>query len=336
VTILSVIASVAKQSRSFWIAASLAVLAMTMAALLSGSADAKGLRKIEVRAGSIVDLGVLTSKYSDPRRVVVWLPSGYRPNGPKHAVLYMHDGQNLFDRPAAGYGTEWEIDETLDWLIREKKVRPTIVVGIWSTRKRLREYVPSKAFEYVPPKYMDRVRGLYQGDPLSDGYLKFIVSELRPMIDRRFNVKTDPANTVIMGSSMGALISLYAIDEYPQIFGGAGMMSTHWPQFVPAEGAKSISDEEYEIMSSAFERYLSPALPDPKTHKLYFDDGNETLDPIYARYQKRIEAVVAQRGYRQGVNWSSRNFPGQKHNALSWSSRVEIPLQFLLPPSKHR
>ena len=286
----------------------------------------------KVGAGTLVDLGTLQSKYSDPRRVTVWLPSSYKPDGPRHAVLYMHDGQNLFD-PETGYGgTEWKIDEVLDRLIREKKVRPTIVVGIWNTPKRLREYVPSKAFAHLPPQYMDRVRGLYGGDPLSDGYLKFVVEELRPAIAKRFRVKTDRANTAIMGSSMGGLISLYAIDEYPNVFGGAGMMSTHWPLFLPTEGHKSISDEEFEAVSSAFELYLAPALPDPRKHKLYFDHGSETLDANYARYQARIDKVVGQRGYRQGINWISRNFQGQAHNELSWASRVEIPLEFLLPP----
>src|SRR5439155_20005038 len=146
----------------------------------------------------------------------------------------------------------------------------------------------------------DKVRSLYGGDPLSDGYLKFIVRELRPMIDKRFNVKTDRANTVIMGSSMGSLISLYAIDEYPILFGGAGMMSTHWPLFMTPAG-KSVGDEEYEVVSSAFEHYLAPALPNPKTHKLYFDHGSEMLDAIYALYQERVDAVVARRGYRKGV-----------------------------------
>ena len=288
----------------------------------------------KVGAGTLVDLGVVQSKYSDARHVTVWLPSSYRPAGPRHAVLYIHDGQNLFD-PDTGYGgMEWKIDETLDRLIRERKARPTIVVAIWNTPKRLREYVPSKAFGHLPPQYMDRVRGLYGGDPLSDGYLKLIVSELKPRIDKRFRVKTDRANTAIMGSSMGALISLYAIDEYPQVFGSAGMVSTHWPLFLPADGGKSITEQEYEVVSSAFERYLGPALPNPKTHKLYFDHGSETLDAIYARYQKRIDAIVAHRGYRQGVNWISRNFPGQAHNEISWASRVEIPLRFLLPPEK--
>jgi enterochelin esterase-like enzyme len=290
---------------------------------------------VHVSAGSIVDLGILRSKYADPRRVVVWLPSGYGATGQKYAVLYMHDGQNLFDTATAGYGMEWQIDETLDRLIREKAVRPTIVVGIWNTPKRLQEYVPSKAFNGLPPDYRQKVRALYGGDPLSDNYLKFIVRELKPMIDRRFNVKTDRANTVMMGSSMGALISLYAIDEYPDLFGAAGMMSTHWP-LVIAPDNKPISDAEYETVSSTFARYLSRALPDPATHTLYFDHGSETLDAVYARYQARVDAVVAKHCYRQWSNDLSLSFPGEKHNEISWASRVAVPLQFLLPPVTER
>ncbi len=300
-------------------------------ALLSFSVQASADTVPKVGAGTIVDLGILQSRYADPRRVVVWLPSSYSSRGPKPAVLYMHDGQNLFDKATAGYGMEWEVDEHLDRLIREKKVRPTIVVGIWNTSKRLLEYVPSKAFASLPTAYRDQVRALYGGDPLSDGYLKFIVDELKPMIDHRFRVKTDRENTVIMGSSMGALISLYAIDEYSKVFGAAGMMSTHWPLSFKPEG-KTLSDEEFEAVSSTFERYLAPALPDPKTHRLYFDHGSETLDAIYARYQARVDKVVAARGYRSGVNWMTRNFPGQKHNEISWASRLDVPLEFLLPP----
>ena len=307
------------------------LLLLAAAPALAG--DANG--PVRVSSGTIVDLGVLKSKYADPRRVVVWLPTGYKPNGRKYAVLYMHDGQNLFDKETAGYGMEWQIDETLDRLIQEKKVRPTIVVGIWNTPKRLQEYVPSKAFNGLPPSYREKIRALYGGDPLSDGYLKFIVRELRPMINAKFKVKTDRADTAIMGSSMGSLISLYAIDEYPQIFGAAGMMSTHWPLVITPDD-KPISEEQYQAVSSAFERYLSPALPDPATHKLYFDHGSETLDAMYARYQDRVDRVVRRRGYRQWSNVLSLSYPGEKHNEISWASRVMVPLQFLLPPLSSR
>jgi pimeloyl-ACP methyl ester carboxylesterase len=311
------------------------LMLLLLAFALAAPVAAEPTRDVPVaNAGTIVDLGVLQSKTALPRRVVVWLPTGYSDKGAPYAVLYMHDGQNLFDDKTAGYGMEWKIDETLDRLIREKQVRPTIVVGIWNTPKRLQDYVPSKAFTALPADLQGRVRGLYGGDPLSDGYLKFIVRELRPMIDRRFNVRTDRANTVIMGSSMGALISLYAIDEYPQIFGAAGMMSTHWPMLLPVDGEKKISEPDFQAVSGAFRTYLRPALPSPATHRLYFDHGSETLDAQYARYQDVVDGIVRARGYRPGVNWMTRNFPGQAHNENSWASRVDIPLKFLLPPDR--
>ena len=303
-----------------------------IALAFGGIAQAEPTRDVPVvSTGRIVDLGIMKSAYAEPRRVVVWLPDGYAQRGKRHAVLYMHDGQNLFDDATAGYGTEWRVDEVAARLMREGKMRPTIIVGIWNTPKRLRDYVPAKAFDHLPAPYMDRVRGLYGGDPLSDGYLKFIVEELRPLINQRFRVRRDRENTAIMGSSMGGLISLYAINQYPEVFGSAGMVSTHWPLFLPSEGQK-LTDREVDTVATAFERYLKPSLPAPATHRLYFDHGTETLDQHYAAYQQRIDRVVAARGYRIDRNWMVRNFPGQAHNEASWASRVHIPLAFLLPP----
>lgn len=295
--------------------------------------DASG--PVHVSAGTIVDLGVLKSNYVRPRRVIVWLPPAYSNEGAKYAVLYMHDGQNLFDKATAGYGMSWEVAEHLSKLIGERKVRPTIVVGIWNTDKRLQEYMPAKVYRALPPRYQEEVRALYGGNPLSDEYLRFIVRELRPLIDRRFNVKTDRADTVIMGSSMGGLVSLYAIDEYPQVFGAAGMMSPHWPLLLKPHG-QSISKDEFEAVATAFQHYVAAALPDPATHKLYFDHGDQTLDALYAGYQARIDPLVARRGFVSGVNWLSLSFPGQNHSEVSWSSRLDIPLQFLLSPSVSR
>ncbi|MEQ7872986.1 alpha/beta hydrolase-fold protein [Sphingomonas sp. ASV193] len=311
------------------------LFALLIAALLAAAAPAAAdpTRDVPVPgSGQIVDLGVLTPRTALPRRVVVWLPSGYDPKGPPYAVLYMHDGQNLFDDKTAGYGHEWMVDETLDRLIREKKVRPTIVVGIWNTPKRLQDYVPAKAFARLPRAYMDRVRGLYGGDPLSDGYLKFIVDELRPAIARRFNVATDRDDTFVMGSSMGGLISLYAIDEYPAVFGGAGMLSTHWPLFLPQHEGDKLTEGEFKAVSGAFTAYLATGLADPRRHRLYFDHGTETLDAEYARYQQLVDRSVAAKGYIQGDNWLTVDYPGEAHNEQSWASRLEIPLRFLLRP----
>ena len=271
------------------------------------------------------------SRFTDTRNVSVWLPPDYDPKGPPHAVLYMHDGQNLFD-PSTGYGgKEWGVDEAATKLIAEGAMRRTIVVGIWNTPKRLREYVPSKAFDRLPARYLQRVRGLYGGTPLSDGYLKFIVRELKPFIDRTYNTAPNRKNTAIMGSSMGGLISLYALTEYPDVFGSAGMVSTHWPLLLPPEGGK-LSDQDVDAVATAFEGYLRLSLPKAGRHLLYFDHGTETLDKHYAAYQARIDRLIASRGWTNGRNWISRNFPGHEHNEDAWRQRVDIPLRFLLAP----
>jgi enterochelin esterase-like enzyme len=120
---------------------------------------------------------VLESRHADARRVTVWLPSSYRPGGPRHAVLYMHDGQNLFDTATGFGGMEWKVDEVLDRLIREREVRPTVVVGIWNTEKAAARICAGPRRSGICRRpYMDRVRSLYGGEPLSDGYLRFIVA----------------------------------------------------------------------------------------------------------------------------------------------------------------
>lgn len=268
------------------------------------------------------------SAHADPRSVTVWLPPGYDPKGAPHAVLYMHDGQNLFD-PKTGFGgKEWGVDEAAARLIASGEMPPTIVIGIWNTPKRLREYVPSKAFTRLPARYLDRVRGLYGGDPLSDGYLRFIVRELKPFIDRQYNTRPERESTAIMGSSMGGLISLYALTEYPQVFGSAGAVSTHWPLLLPREGEK-LSDTDMDAVATAFEGYLRKALPRPGRHRIWFDHGSETLDRPYAAYQARIDGLVASRGWTKERDFTSRNFPGAPHNEDAWRARVDQPLRFL-------
>jgi pimeloyl-ACP methyl ester carboxylesterase len=158
---------------------------------------------------------------------------------------------------------------------------------------------------------MSRVEGLYGGAPLSDRYLRFLVRELKPFVDRNFNVRRDRASTAIMGSSMGGLISLYAISEYPNVFGAAGMVSTHWPLLLPPEGQK-LSDADLDAVATAFEGYLRHKLPRPGVHHLYFDHGTETLDRHYAAYQARIDKLVAALGWTRDRDWISRNFPWAK------------------------
>jgi predicted alpha/beta superfamily hydrolase len=149
----------------------------------------------------------------------------------------------------------------------------------------------------------------------SDAYLKFIVEELKPFVDRTYRTRPDRAHTSVMGSSMGGLISAYALCEYPEIFGGAGCVSTHWPT-----GDGAVID------------YLAQHLPKPGTHKLWFDYGTATLDAQYEPYQVRMDMVMQAAGYTPGRDWITRKFEGAEHSEKSWRDRLDLPLKFLLGP----
>jgi enterochelin esterase-like enzyme len=278
-------------------------------------------------AGTIQRLDKLLSESSAARTVDVWLPPGYSDNQ-KYAVLYMHDGQMLFDADITWNKQEWRVDEVAAQLMAEGKVRPFIVVGVHNNSKtRHSDYFPQKPFESLPQATRDELmqsarnanQSLFSGDIASDAYLKFLVDELKPYIDGHFSVYTDVENTAIMGSSMGGLISLYAISEYPQIFGSAAGISTHWPGVMPGND---------NPVPEALFAYMRSNLPDPANHRLYFDCGTATLDAFYPPLQAKADAVLREKGYSAG-NWQTREFPGAEHSENAWSARLDIPLQFL-------
>lgn len=250
-----------------------------------------------------------SSAYVKPRNVEIMLPPGYTPKK-KYDVLYMHDGQNVFDTATAYAHVEWQIDETVSKLVASKKIRPVIVVASWCTDQRFAEYMPAK-----PKDAIDGAKksGLLKNDLLSDDYLEFIVNELKPFVDKNFSTYTTPEHTFIMGSSMGGLISCYAVCEYPQIFGGAACLSTHWP-----------------ALNGTFLAYVKDHLPDPSNHKFYFDHGTVTLDSLYQPFQQKVDTMMAKAGYQQNRNWISLIFEGAAHNEDAWQKRVHIPIEFLL------
>lgn len=254
------------------------------------------------------------SRHVPARHVDVWLPDDYEAQPDRrHPVLYMHDGQNLCDPDEANYGVSWGVDRALERLAAEGAVPPTILVGLWSSPGRWGDYRPARPFEVLSDMTRRRL-GAAPGDLASDAYLSFLVDEVKPMIDATYRSRPDRANTAVMGSSMGGLISLYAICEYPKVFGGAGCVSTHWP-----------------AVEGVIIPYLRDRLPDPATHRLYFDYGTTTLDVLYAPGQAVVDEVVAERGYTDGVNRQTLCFPGAAHFEQDWADRVHIPLSFLLP-----
>ena len=257
------------------------------------------------------------SRYVLPRHVDVWCPPGY-PDGAPYPVMYMQDGQNLFDDAVAYGGISWGIDLAMAELIQAETTRGAVVVGIWNSEIRWREYMPQKVYESPEfEKHRSEFLEATGGEPVSDFYLRFLVEEVKPFIDAHYNILHGPANTFVMGSSMGGLISLYAVSEHPGVFGGAACLSTHWP----AGGDALVSQ-------------LGRSLPDPATHRIYFDFGTQTLDADYEPYQRKMDRALRRAGYIEGKNCMTRKFEGAEHSERSWRERVRIPLSFLLAQVK--
>ena len=278
-----------------------------------------------VASGEIIRVDSFPSEFVSPRNVDIWLPDDYS-NEKQYAVVYMHDGQMLFDSARTWNKQEWGVDEVVSTLIDQNKIKDCIVVGIWnSDAGRYGDYFPKEAYEMVSdtfwsvenPKY-DSVK--FPFGIQSDNYLKFLVAELKPYVDCHFSVLPDKENTIVMGSSMGGLISMYAICEYPEVFGGAGCMSTHWP------GGANIPNNPFPL---AFAEYMSENLPDPSTHKIYFDFGTETLDSQYEKPQLLIDSIMLAAGY-DNTSWKTLKFVGHDHTERSWNKRLNEPFEFLL------
>ncbi len=285
-------------------------------------------QEITVSSGKIDHIEKFKSAYVDARNVDIWLPDGYSKDK-QYAVLYMHDGQMLFDAKTTWNKQEWGVDEVMSHLISNDKIKNTIVIGIWnSIEKRHPEYFPNKPFQSLNEKdkktvtdeliSIGRIRSTFK--PLSDLYLKFMVEELKPYIDKTFSTNPSKEFTFTMGSSMGGLISMYAVCEYPEIFGGAACMSTHW--------VGTFSPDNNPI-PMAFANYMREKLPTAKTHRMYFDHGTLTLDSLYGPFQKEIDTVMKEKGYDE-TNWSTRIFDGAEHTETDWFKRLDVPILFLL------
>lgn len=260
------------------------------------------------------------SKIVSPRNVEVWLPKQYSTSD-SIPVLYMFDGQNIFhgNRGWSGeFNAGWRVDDVLDSLIQAEAIPPIMVVGIFNLgAKRGAEYMPAKPKDLIQKRIEETTNDWYKSfkdnPPESDEQLKFVVEELKPFIDANFKTKRDQANTFVAGSSMGGLISAYAICEYPEVFGGAACFSTHWP-----------------VLDGVFVEYIQDNLPDPATHKIWFDHGTEALDGEYEPFQIIVDKAMINRGFEFNKNWISRKFEGAKHHESDWSSRFHLPMSFLL------
>lgn len=257
----------------------------------------------------------------------VLLPEGYDPERAEgYPVIYANDGQNLFDNAIAFGGQSWDLGTALQNLREENLISEPIIVGIHN-REQLRpaDYIPEKVCtEYIPSSDRDKsgMWTLTDGTFNADEYVDFIAGTVKENIDRLFNTAPESPQTFVMGSSMGALSALYAMCEYPEVFGGAACLSTHW-----------IGDFNYSntIFPQAMASYLSDRLPSPSDHKLYLDRGTEDLDAAYKPHEAAMRELVRGKGYDENSG-SLYTFTdeGATHNEYYWARRVNRPLYFML------
>ena len=258
------------------------------------------------------------SRFVEPRTVTVWLPDGYE-KGDSCDVVYMHDGQMLFDATTSWNHQEWMVDEVFGRLIAQDSIRRCIVVGIDNTGNRLCEFFPSKCRQYVASEARDcKEAKMFLGDE----YLRFIVEELKPFIDSKYKTYPQCEHTFIMGSSMGGLISLYALCEYPEVFGAAACLSSHLSMY-------GLFSDNKELWANAFRDYVSEHLPAPNSRLVYMDHGTETIDADYGPYQEKIDMVFKDKGW-DSAHFKSLVFNGHAHMEKDWAKRLHQPLYFLL------
>ena len=261
--------------------------------------------------GQLVYWTDVPSRFLGPtRNVEVWLPPGYDTDPTRrYPVLYMHDGQNLFDPRIANTGTDWGVDEAITRLVEQGTIPPVIVVGAWNTSERLREYSP------------------WDGAP---GYARFLVEELMPRVNREFRTLTGPGHTGVMGSSLGGLLSFYLVTRHPDVFGACGCESTSFQlseaviaRFLPTAVSSSQPDTTPYII-----RDIANGFQAPPGIRMRFDYGS-LEDSSFTPAHQAVRRWLLGQGLVEGRDFVVRQYAGARHNEASWRARLEDPLRFM-------
>lgn len=308
----------------------LAAAALIVAAPSLGADDPTNMAP-NIGEGRVLVWPAIGGGAAGPMTVWVWLPPEYEAAKDKRfPVLYMHDGQNLFDKQLTKFNQEWQMDEAIPRMVRQGDLRSWIVVGVQSPKARYQGLFPQKIYPLLSTEFRKRIDGLETGDPkgalAGDDYLKFMVGTVKSRVDREFRTLKGPEDTAVMGSSMGGLMAFYAMAEYPHIFGQAAAVSMH----IPLAGVERGDDHSRWAAEAtdAFRRYLATSKMKPGLNRLYVDHGTATLDEGYAPYSRVFVPMLEASGWK-GPAFMFRTYAGAEHNETAWAQRVDIPLAFL-------
>jgi predicted alpha/beta superfamily hydrolase len=234
------------------------------------------------------------------RDLIVYTPPGYEEQQwRRFPVLYLHDGQNLFDGATSFIpGQDWHVGQTVDDCIQTGKVEPLIIVGMYNTKARIREYTPT----HVPKL----------GGGRADRYAKFLLEEVKPFIEREYRALTGSQYNGIGGSSLGGLVSLYLGLKHSRMFGKIAALSPSvwWNQYV-------------------IHRFAQAATVEPRP-RIWLDIGTREGQRIVQDVE-RFRDVLLEKGWKLGEDLHYERVEGAEHNEAAWAQRVGPFLQFLYP-----
>jgi predicted alpha/beta superfamily hydrolase len=243
-----------------------------------------------------------SSFLADERTILVYLPPGYKPRAARrYPVLYLQDGQNVFDK-ATSFSEEWHVDETAQSLIESGQIEPLIVVAIYNTGDhRVDEYTPTKVAE--------------KGGGKADRYGRMLVEEIKPLIDRKYKTLPSAASTGLGGSSLGGLVTMHLGMKYPTCFNRLAVLSPSvwW---------------DNKVLLREVE-----ALPAKLPLKIWLDAGTAEGQTVVADARTLRDALVA-KGWVIDHDLRYMEAEGGQHNEQSWGSRVGDVLKFLYPARK--
>ena len=231
------------------------------------------------------------------RDLIVWLPPGYKEHPErKYPVLYMHDGQNIFDPATSSYGVDWQLDETADSLIKAGAIEPLIIVGINNTSDRNEEYIPGKK---------------------GTAYMNYVVDVIKPLIDKQYRTKPGRENTAVGGSSAGGIMAFMLAWEHPDVFSKVISMS---PAF-------KIQDIDYVKDVQAYKGRKKDLL-------LYIDNGGIDLEErLQPGIDDMLKALKA-KGYQENKDFVWVKAPQDQHSEAAWARRMPDALKLLFPAKK--
>ena len=266
--------------------------------------------------GTLHTHGIGASESGMDHTVSVWLPPGYdttRTEG--YPVLYVQDGERLF-RP--GEGADWRVDERLSRLIARKSLPPLLVVGVHSSERRLREYLPAVPF-YLQPDSLRRPFQRRVGRPLANEYLQYLYEDVTMFVRRQYHVDPAASRTFIAGHGVGGLIALYAAAKMPFAFGGAAVFSPDWTP------GRTSADTAFV---TAYRDYLAGQWEGLRSARLYFDYTDAPSEQVFASHRDIMTAFFRERRFASG-QWTVRRIEDP-----AWPDRVDAAVRFLLeaPP----